>query len=172
MTTRDLASVAIKILGVYFVCIAVVVAFQAASMLVTMMIRAKDFTLDPGLAVAGTGWLPYALAGWACARYGDAIGARLFAAPSGGSLGIARIDLLTVGIAIVGVAFAFNEVCAIVGIALTEMWMEATRAPKAQTFPWDGLVAPLSIAAAGALLALNARKLASFLEARFDRAAT
>jgi hypothetical protein len=170
MTTRDLASVAIKILGVYFACEGIGILAVTTSAIFFQELKGM---LSPPeiLSMTLMTCLPVLLVGWACIYFGDGIGAYLCRSSSEVSLGMGRADLLTVGFAVVGVAIAVSHIQDFLVYGATAAWnyvskTEMTIMPVVNAH-WPQLVKPGVATLVGAILASRSRKLALYLEKRF-----
>jgi hypothetical protein len=173
MSTRDLASVLVKIVGVYFMCLALETLFYAGSSLIGGRVAGREAEQNVAFLVSLIESVPCALLAWVCVYYGDAIAAVVCRTPSQVSLGLVRADLLTVGIALVGVNVAVAQLSTLLSRAGTKVWLsvdDSRHVWRSYLFGWEDLIGPCIGTVIGGVLAVNSRKLANYLEAKFAAA--
>jgi hypothetical protein len=173
MTTRDLASVAIKILGIHIAIGAIVTLFGLA---IAILFPDAMRSIEPEtiLQICLSGVVPRLLAGGACIGFGSAIAGQIVPRDAPVSLGINRVDLLSIGIALAGLWIAASELINILGFVggatyvswNSKGWRYADLFRDRSTITVDGIVQSVL----GIVLALSSRNLANWFESRLPAA--
>jgi hypothetical protein len=170
MTNRDLGEVGIKLIGAYF----------AASAAIALMRAVTSFAMPSieGISPMTLGLLSLlpilaALAVAAgCLGLGRRLASLIFKEESAPVAGVSRRDLLTVGLALVGVGSVVAAVAAIVQFGGTVIWYsESSRQsqlPAVMDRSWRSLATSVPELIAAVALIVMAGKLGSALDRRYS----
>jgi hypothetical protein len=165
MTTRDLGELGIKLIGVYFgagAVLALMGVLESFALPPFENVSAGSIAIANALSIAG-----YVIVAVVCIAYGAPLAARILPERRVDLKALSALDLLVLGLTLLGVRYALTPLSGILKSAGQAIWYaEASRQslflPAFQQ-SWPKLAQDVLQFVIGAILVMNSRKMAAAL---------